>query len=276
MSKRKARAVSGPPSLGDLLSKETIPTLSEGNQSLQSSPHIEDTGHAEAAPIVKEIILPEGAMFLPDGVLTQTSAVLADLGNADFFTYQNETRVQFLVAACLKDALRSLDLYDDFGVECEYAMFSLRPDIVVVSRGAKGIVLVIEVKKPGVGVFDSHEVGGQLFDYLVGQLLSGVATPFAVLSSYDEMCIAHLDDDGVSRDILDKNAALLSEDVDPDILAAFGISGDNKSPQWSESATSSPPSKLNRVFGQTLAPVDVGGDEVEEDIDDGESSDDED
>jgi hypothetical protein len=32
------------------------------------------------------------------------------------------------------------------------------------------------------------------------------------------MCIAHLDDDGVSRDILDKNAALLtvSEDVDPE------------------------------------------------------------
>jgi hypothetical protein len=33
---------------------------------------------------------------------------------------------------------------------------------------------------------------------------------------------------------------------------------------------------LNRVFGQTPAPVDVGDDEVEEDIDDGESSDDED
>ena len=268
MSKRKAREVSVRTSLGDLLARSEIPTLSKGNQSMQSTPHIEDTGHGEAAPVLKDIALPEGELFLPEGVETQPSALLTDLGNADHFTYQNETKVQFLVAACLKDALRSLDLYDDFAVESEYSIFSLRPDIVVVSHIGKGIVLVIEIKKPGDGVFESHEVGGQVFDYLVGELLSGVNTPFAVLSCYDEMCIAHLDDGGASREILDRNASQLSEDVDTDILASFGIVGhDSKqSPNRSEleSAPSRPPSKLNRVFGQSEPPVDVGGSDGDE------------
>lgn len=234
---------------------------------MQSTPHIEDTGHLEAAPVREDITLPEGKLFLPEGVETEPSALLTDLRNAEYFTYQNENRVQFLVAACLKDALTSLDLYNDFAVECEYSVFSLRPDILVVSHTTKGIVLVIEVKKPGDGVFESHEVAGQVFDYLVGELLSGVDTPFAVLSCYDEMCIAHLNDGGVSRGILNRNASQLSEDVHDGILASFGIGGDDskQSPKQGE-RESSPPSKLNRVFDQSETPVDVGG----SDGDDGE------
>ena len=55
-------------SLGDLLAQSEIPTLSKGNQSMQSTPHIEDTGHEEAAPVLKDIALPEGELFLPEGV----------------------------------------------------------------------------------------------------------------------------------------------------------------------------------------------------------------
>jgi len=108
-----------------------------------------------------------------------------------------------------------------------------------------------------------------VFDYLVGELLSGVDAPFAVLSCYDEMCIAHLDDGGASREILDRNASQLSEDVDTDILAAFGIGGHDsmQSPNRSEleSAPSSPPSKLNRGFGQSEPPADVGGSDADDD-----------
>lgn len=81
------------------------------------------------------------------------------------------------------------------------------------SHGAIGIILVVEIKKPGINVFESHDVGGQLYDYLVGCLLSGTRAPFAVLSSYDETCIAHLQDGGVSREILEKNAQNLGVEI---------------------------------------------------------------
>jgi hypothetical protein len=273
MSKRKVNVATGL-LLEDLFSRAEIPTLAKGNQSLQSTAHITDTGHEEGTPLVEEIsLVPDEELFFPDGASSQTSSLLHDLGNAEYFTYQNETKVQNLVAACLKDALRSLGLYDDFAVENEYSIFSLRPDIVVVSHSGRGIILVVEVKKPGNGVFESHGVAGQVFDYLVGELLAGNAAPFAVLSCYDEMCIAHLDDGGVSRNILTENAGRLSSDIEPETLAAFGVGGDgNKKP----SQQSSPPSKLNRVFNEgkpSSGEARAGGTEGK---DDGESSDDED
>mmetsp|Transcript_2789 Transcript_2789/g.7812 ORF Transcript_2789/g.7812 Transcript_2789/m.7812 type:complete len:541 (-) Transcript_2789:32-1654(-) len=276
MPKRKAKVTGF--LLGDLLERSAIPTLSKRNQSMQSTPHIVDTGHEKAAPLVREITIPEGDLFCPEGASMQPSSVLSELGNADYFTYQNETKVQHLVAACLKDALRSLCLYDEFGVETEYSIFSLRPDIIVVSHCAKGIMLVVEVKKPGLGVFESHEVAGQVYDYLVGELLAGNATPFAVLSCYDEMCIAHLADDGASRDILNKNATQLNMDIDDGVLAAFGIGdGDGKAHQQNESAATSPQSKLNRVFAQNKPSAEACDNAVDmEDRDDEEDSDDED
>ena len=93
------------------------------NQSLQSTAHITDTGHEEGTPLVEEVVLPDEELFFPDGATSQTSLLLTELGNAEYFTYQNETKVQNLVAACLKDALRSLGLYNDFAVENEYSLF---------------------------------------------------------------------------------------------------------------------------------------------------------
>ena len=59
----------------------------------------------------------------------------------------------------------------------------------------------------------------------------GVHKPFTVLSSYDEMCIAYLDDDGVSREILERNAEKLGEDISPEILEAFGVNEQSPSSQ---------------------------------------------
>jgi len=80
-------------------------------------------------------------------------------GLKDGFTYQNETKVQNLVVDCLNDALTLLDLSEDFLVESEFSIFSYRPDVVVVSHSMLGVILVVEVKKPGVEVFTSHAPG---------------------------------------------------------------------------------------------------------------------
>lgn len=152
---------------------------------------------------------------------------------------------------------------------------------LVVIHDMKGIILSAQVKEPAAAqVFESHEVSGQEYNHLVGNLLSSgvVHTPFAVISSYDEMCFAYLDDDGVSREILERNADKLQEDISTKILQAFGINDDSKSPcssspvHHSISEKSSPKPKLNKVFdGHLNAPVDckVGGKGGNDDEDEG-------
>lgn len=243
------------------LFQTAVPELSKGNEELQSSPHCYDTGHEAAAPFTEEIELTDQETYLFDGG-QDPSYLLRELHDQalEFFTYQNETKVQNLVALCLKDALRSQGLFQHFGVENEFSIFSYRPDIIIVSHNLKGIILVIEVKKPGLEVFTSHEVAGQKYDYLIGELLSGVSTPIGVLTSYDEMCIAFLDDDeGKSLDILKRNAANLGNDIDPAVLKAFGIDEDSPTPpsspppgHTSNSRRPSPESKLNPVFASSL------------------------
>jgi hypothetical protein len=76
----------------------------------------------------------------------------------------------------------------------------------------RGIILVVEVKKPGIEVFTSHDVGGQIYDYLVGLLGTGIR-PFGVLSSYDETCIAYLNDGGVSKGILERVTSQLESEI---------------------------------------------------------------
>ena len=66
------------------------------------------------------------------------------------------------------------------------------------------------------------DVGGQVYDCLVGKLLTGVSRPFAVLTTYDEMCIAHLNDDGASREILERNANALNEDMSSEVSFSDG------------------------------------------------------
>jgi len=106
----------------------------------------------------------------------------------------------------LEDALDSLGLTDFLGVKPEISVFACRPDIIVVYHSMRGIILVVEVKKPGIEVFTSHDVGGQIYDYLMGLLGTGIR-PFGVLSSYDETCIAYLNDGGVSKEILEESQA---------------------------------------------------------------------
>lgn len=199
----------------------------KGTNLYRVHPHVYDTGHEHAAIFLENISFPNGSdpPFMPEDAEKDKSFLRLDLTkqSADCFTYQTETKIQSLVTSCLKDALSSQDLYRHFGVENEFSAFAYRPDIVVVSHDTRGIILVIEVKKPGLEVFRSPDVGGQVYDYLVGQLLTGTTAPFAVLTTYDEMCIAHLNDGGVSLESLTRNADALIQDISSDILHAFGI-----------------------------------------------------
>jgi hypothetical protein len=140
-------------------------------------------------------------------------------------TYQTEADIRSLVVNAVKDALKLLGhgLHSLFKVRYEVSLFSYRPDIVVVHHSTLGIVLVIKVKKPGASVFASKDVGGQIYDYLMGETSMGVAFPFAVLSTYDEMCIVYRNDDESVRkgceEIIKLNADnLSSEYVPPDVV----------------------------------------------------------
>mmetsp|Transcript_15489 Transcript_15489/g.22443 ORF Transcript_15489/g.22443 Transcript_15489/m.22443 type:complete len:537 (-) Transcript_15489:350-1960(-) len=256
----------------DLL-KEGIPELSRENTKMQSTAHVTDTGHDDAAVFESRTELPDEIPFTVDGTEKSTSHLLLLLGLKDGFTYQNETKVQNLVSACLNDALQLLDLSEDFLVESEFSVFSYRPDIVVVSHSLFGIILVIEVKKPAVDVFTSHEPAGQVYDHLLGNLLSGVSCPFAVLTTYDEMVIAHLDNHD-SKSILKSNALDLHADLPQVVLDALEL-GESKEGKKKQDQQDSPKSKLNRVFDHQIN-ADILGDDIEIEEENSDDDDDDD
>lgn len=103
---------------------EGIPTLSKGNESMQSTPHTEDTGHEPAAVTEKEFNFADGPPFLSETQVDRPSHILMDYEGLETFTYQNETKVQNLVISCFKDALRALDLHTIFGIEIEMSVFA--------------------------------------------------------------------------------------------------------------------------------------------------------
>jgi hypothetical protein len=243
MVKRKQSGIETPvldTSLNRLLD-EGPPPLRKENIGLQSSSHVEDTGHEPAA--VTHTDYP----FLGDELYVQHAAqqqshLLLNLGRRSGLIYQNETEVQSYVVAALRDALETQGLFDDLAVRPEISIFAYRPDIIVVSHSLQGIVLVIEVKKPGNEVFTCHDVGGQVYDYLVGLLGMGDSWPFVVLTSYDAMCIAHLNDNGASREILQRNAVALNESLDRSLIDQLSRTEDV------DEIDSCPDPKANRVL----------------------------
>ena len=254
------------PTVFDLL-QEGVPALSKANATIQSTAHVENIGHDDAAVLEQAVDLPDELPFTVGGTETKSSDLLRLRGLKDGFTYQNETKVQNLVMRCLNDALTLLDLSEDFLVESEFAIFSYRPDIVVVSHSMLGIILVVEVKKPGAEVFTSHEPGGQVYDYLLGNLLAGVSHPFAVLTTYDEMVIAHLEDN-VSKEILRSNVDNLGCDFPDEVLNLLQLTGGEKS-------EGSPESKLNKVFECTGSSSEENSDGSDDEDVDYEGGDDE-
>jgi glucose-6-phosphate-specific signal transduction histidine kinase len=96
----------------------------------------------------------------------------------------------------LEDALESQGLFTDLTIGPEISTFAYQLDIVIVAvyHSWQGAVLVMVVKTPGNKVFTSHNVGGQVYDYLVGELGMGVTLPFAIQRSYEATCLAHLND----------------------------------------------------------------------------------
>ena len=257
--------------------KAIIPELSLDNAGLQSSAHTEDTGHDDAAILteeaadIKELLAKRNVYTNCRN--TRPSHLLTDLDGRPSLVYQNETEVQDYVKNTIKDAVKLLGLESVLSVRPEISLFSYRPDIVVVMHKCFGIVLVVEVKKPGHEVFTSPSVGGQVYDYLVGMLAGGVSRPFVVLSSYDRMVIAHLDDGGMSKEVLERVAGGIESDWTEEM--AF-LEGGNGQPNESQ-ASGSPLSKLNAVVSdQNMPSASDGPSESSEDNNDDGESDDED
>ena len=152
-----------------------IPTLAWDNEPMQSSAHVEGTGHIAAARIMNNEE-PSISELLQSGVIdtnyveSRQSILLNHLGKQPNLVYQNETEVQTYVSETLRDAITTLGVDDVLIVRPEISLFSYRPDIIVVTHSNFGIILTVEVKKPGAAVFTSHSVAGQVYDYLVGML----------------------------------------------------------------------------------------------------------
>ena len=204
------------------------PTLRKDNMGLQSTAHTEDTGH-DPASVMESSATP---VVLGDELYVvhaseRPSRLLLGLGDKSGLVYQNETEVHRYVMAALEDALETQGLSSDLAVRLEISIFAKRPDIIVVYNSWQGAVLVVEVKKPGHQVFTSHDVGGQVYDYLVGELGMGMTLPFVVLTSYDATCIAHLDDNGASRQLLERTAAALDEPLDRSLIDKMEKKGDD-------------------------------------------------
>ena len=235
-----------------------IPELRKGNVKMQSSPHVYDTNHEPAAITVEEERIP-----FPEKIFTvqsdsEQSMLLKKLGNNDTFEFQTESEVQYLVQLALEDALECLGLTDYLSVKPETSVFAYRPDIIVVYHSLRGSILVVEVKKPGVEVFQSHDVGGQVYDYLVGLLGTGLR-PFCVLSSYDESCIAYLNDGGISKGILDEVASQMELEI-PENRVQVAVSTE---PQTAGGG--SPQPKLTRVLTSSPTKETEEGEENKQD-----------
>jgi hypothetical protein len=133
------------------------------------------------------------------------------------------------------------------------------------------IILVVEVKKPGIEVFTSHDVGGQIYDYLVGLLGTGTGIrPFGVLSTYDETWFAYLNDGGVSKEILERVTSQLESEIPIPVGRVLG----NAEPQaTSDNGSIYPASiyKLRRVLtgpkGSPTSDVSLETEEEEDDED---------
>lgn len=251
-----------------------IPKLARANESLQSTAHTEDTGHKDATPLGGEVD-EQNQIHTRSGPTARTggqresvdipalfggqefyveydgvhSSLLKKLGrNSTSFRYQNESKVQYYVTLALEDAICALGLDELLEIEPELSVFSYRPDIIVVTHSTLGIILVVEVKKPGADVFTSHSVAGQVYDYLVGMLGMGIARPFVVLTTYEEMVIAHLDDGAhalSSRSLMEEVAGKVGESLDSEreflTTTGRGDRGEESSPPGS------PLSKRNPV-----------------------------
>lgn len=173
--------------------------------------------------------------------------LLVMLGNQPPFVYQNETEIQYFVTAALSDAVAVLGLSDVLRVRPEISLFSYRPDIIVVQHSSYGIVLIVEVKKPGKDVFTSHSVRGQVYDYLVGTLGVGISCPFALLSTYEQMVIAHLDDEGGSQELLKQVAGNMGQDLEQEIAFLKAGAGQVDKGQGTAKPPGVPLSHLNPV-----------------------------
>ena len=108
------------------------------------------------------------------------------------FSHHNETSPQTLLDDALVDIQRTLRLASpELEVVKEFSLFSLRPDLIVITRYGR-IVLIVEVKNPSKlsVVFANDSAAGQVLDYLKVMLQQGTKVPIVLLSTYNETSIA--------------------------------------------------------------------------------------
>jgi hypothetical protein len=206
--------------LGDLLT-DGIPKMDKSNIDYLSSSHIRGN-HMPADIQTSNVEWPESLSLAATKRQNRISLLLTNL-QRDGLTqlpYSSENDVQIWVVQALKDALSLMGLSKKLGTKTEYTLFSYSPDIIVVFHHSKGIVLVVEVKKPEKeakpevsermqqkraaktsaneankkiketeGVFDGEKVAGQMYDYLRGLVNMGNATPFGLLTTMDKACL---------------------------------------------------------------------------------------
>jgi hypothetical protein len=116
---------------------------------MQSSAHVDDTGHEEALVTVEalEILANTNeldACFSTD-ISGEVSRLLLRQGRHAELVYQNETEVQMFVIQALEDALETQGIFDDFAVRPEISIFAGCPDNVVITHAVLGVALVIDV-----------------------------------------------------------------------------------------------------------------------------------
>lgn len=128
-------------------------------------------------------------------------------------SYSNEADVQFLIGNLMHDAIRVLGLEDHCEMHMEMSLFSNVPDMVVV-RNRGHVVMCSEVKSPeidGGEVFESRIVAYQVFCYLMVMRQLGHDAPVACLTTYNQICMATLDDPTEHTKFVSDKAMILKQ-----------------------------------------------------------------
>jgi hypothetical protein len=108
----------------------------------------------------------------------------------------NEASPSFYVTLLLHDVLHCLHMSSSASLGQEMSIFAMRPDIVIVRSRCRAILL-IKVKNPGEDgkkVLENNVPAGQVFDYAMGLKQMGNDNGIVLLTTYDYLRIACLND----------------------------------------------------------------------------------
>ena len=133
------------------------------------------------------------------------SAILTEIKDKDgTLSYSNETGIEGYVRQYLTDVLRSVGLIGSYQLDYQTTLASTAPngspitskcDIWVVKSLSGVPIAVIEVKQPGNGRLDNHNVLGQVFDYITQLRNSfGQCEVFGIVTNLEHWRVCWLPD----------------------------------------------------------------------------------